>query len=147
MAAWRCGQDSEHTGVVDAGFLIYDHVGPPADLVYSRYALHHLPDFWKSVALARIRSSLRPGGIFRLWDVVYSFAPGSAEVSVEAWCATGGSDPLSGWARAELEDHVRDEHSTYSWLLEAMVERSGFTVLDATYSDDQFFAQYVLRRD
>ncbi len=37
--------------VVDAGFLTYDHAGPPADLAYSRYALHHLPDFCKAVAL------------------------------------------------------------------------------------------------
>lgn len=132
--------------VVDAGFLTYDHAGLPADLAYSRYALHHLPDFWKAVALARVAACLRPGGIFRLWDVVYSFAPSAAEATVEAWCATGGDDPLAGWARSELEDHVRDEHSTYSWLLEPMIERSGFTVLDATYSDDQFFAQYVLRR-
>ncbi|WP_233425597.1 class I SAM-dependent methyltransferase, partial [Jiangella alkaliphila] len=34
--------------VVQAGFLTYEHDGPPADLVYSRYALHHLPDFWKA---------------------------------------------------------------------------------------------------
>lgn len=33
--------------VVQAGFLSYRHRGEPADFVYSRYALHHLPDFWK----------------------------------------------------------------------------------------------------
>ena len=35
---------------VRAGFLTYEHAGPPADLVYSRFALHHLPDFWKAIA-------------------------------------------------------------------------------------------------
>src|SRR5215475_7731072 len=40
--------------VLRAGFLSYEHAGPPADFVYSRYALHHLPDFWKAVALARL---------------------------------------------------------------------------------------------
>jgi len=34
---------------VQAGFLTYQHVGE-ADFVYSRFALHHLPDFWKAVA-------------------------------------------------------------------------------------------------
>ncbi|MDQ3090709.1 MAG: class I SAM-dependent methyltransferase [Actinomycetota bacterium] len=38
---------------IGAGFLSYRHAGEPADLVYSRYALHHLPDFWKAIALCR----------------------------------------------------------------------------------------------
>jgi len=56
--------------VVGSGFLTYEHEGPLADFAYSRYALHHLPDFWKAIALDRIRRILRPGGVFRLWDVV-----------------------------------------------------------------------------
>src|SRR5215471_16851744 len=39
---------------VRAGFLSYQHAGDPADVVYSRNALHHLPDFWKALALQRI---------------------------------------------------------------------------------------------
>lgn len=38
---------------VHGGFLTYPHQGAPADLVYSRFALHHLPDFWKAIALRR----------------------------------------------------------------------------------------------
>jgi hypothetical protein len=34
---------------VQAGFLSYRHAGPPADAVYTRNALHQLPDFWKRV--------------------------------------------------------------------------------------------------
>jgi ubiquinone/menaquinone biosynthesis C-methylase UbiE len=100
--------------VVQAGFLTYEHAGSPADFVYSRYALHHLPDFWKAVALTRLRRILRPGGVLRLWDVVYSFQPAAAEERIEAWCATGGADVEGGWSRAELEEHVRDEHSTFT---------------------------------
>lgn len=29
-----------------AGFLTYGHRGEPADFVYTRHALHHLPDFF-----------------------------------------------------------------------------------------------------
>jgi hypothetical protein len=29
---------------VAAGFLGYDHTGPPPDVIYTRNALHHLPD-------------------------------------------------------------------------------------------------------
>ncbi|MGH9209216.1 MAG: class I SAM-dependent methyltransferase [Acidimicrobiales bacterium] len=133
--------------VVQAGFLTYEHDGSPADVVYSRYALHHLPDFWKAVALGRLRRILRPGGVMRLWDVVYDFEPAAAEERIEAWCATGGTeDDVEGeWSRAELEEHVRDEHSTFSWLLEPMVERSGFEIERAEHSQDGIFAKYVLR--
>jgi ubiquinone/menaquinone biosynthesis C-methylase UbiE len=69
--------------VVQAGFLTYAHQGRPADFVYSRYALHHLPDFWKAVALQRLRRIMRPGGVLRLWDVVYHFDPAEAEERLE----------------------------------------------------------------
>ncbi|HEX2161105.1 MAG TPA: class I SAM-dependent methyltransferase [Thermoleophilaceae bacterium] len=131
--------------IARAGFLTYEHVGAPADFVYSRFALHHLPDFWKALALERVRRTMRVGGIFRLWDVVYDFDPAQAEEGIEAWCATGGDSVEAEWTRAELEEHVRDEHSTYTWLLEPMIRRSGFEILDAEHSQDGIFAKYVLR--
>jgi ubiquinone/menaquinone biosynthesis C-methylase UbiE len=76
---------------VRAGFLSYEHQGDPADVVYSRNALHHLPDFWKAIALRRTAAILKPGGIFRLHDLVYSFDPGDAERVLEAWFA-GAAD-------------------------------------------------------
>ena len=131
--------------VVRAGFLSYEHAGPPADFVYSRYALHHLPDFWKAVALARLRAVLRPGGVLRLWDVVFDFEPGEAEERIEAWCASGGEGVEGEWSRAELEEHVREEHSTFTWLLEPMLERAGFEIAAAERSEDGIFARYVAR--
>jgi ubiquinone/menaquinone biosynthesis C-methylase UbiE len=131
--------------VVQAGFLTYEHAGRPADVVYSRYALHHLPDFWKAIALARLHRILRRGGVLRLWDVVYSFEPAAAQDCIEAWCTTGGTDIEAGWSCAELEEHVRDEHSTFTWLLEAMMERGGFEIEEAVYSEDGIFAKYVAR--
>jgi len=49
------------------------------------------------------------------------------------------------WTRAELEEHVRDEHSTFTWLLEPMIERSSFAIEHAVRSDDGIFAKYVAR--
>jgi ubiquinone/menaquinone biosynthesis C-methylase UbiE len=129
--------------VVQAGFLSYEHRGRPADVVYSRFALHHLPDVWKAVALERVRRLLRPGGILRLWDIVYDFDPAEAEERFEAWCATGVK---GDWSREELEEHVRDEHSTFTWLLEPMIERCGFEIEDVDRSPDGFFASYIARR-
>jgi SAM-dependent methyltransferase len=131
--------------VVRAGFLTYEHAGAPADFVYSRYALHHLPDFWKALALDRVRGILAPGGLFRLWDVVYDFEPAEAAERIEAWCATGGDTVDAEWSRAELEEHVRDEHSTFSWLLEPMIMRSGFEIAASDHTEDGIFAKYLLR--
>ncbi|MGI8662904.1 MAG: class I SAM-dependent methyltransferase [Acidimicrobiales bacterium] len=149
LATLRAKADDTSLGnldIVQAGFLTYEHRGSAADFVYSRYALHHLPDFWKAIALARIHRLLRPGGIVRLWDVVYSFEPREAEARIEAWCSTANGSLGEGWTRGELEEHVRDEHSTFSWLLEPMMGHSGFTIEEAEYSDDAIFARYVLRR-
>ena len=86
---------------------------------------------------------LRPQGILRLSDVVYHFPADEAEDRIERWCATGSSDE-GRWTRAELEEHVRDEGSTFTWLLEPMIRHTGFEIRDASYSDDGFFAKYLL---
>ena|ERR1700693_4967613 len=64
---------------VRAGFLSYEHTGEPADFVYTRNALHHLPDFSKAIALHRMAEMLRPGGVLRLRDLVFAFEPRDAE--------------------------------------------------------------------
>jgi SAM-dependent methyltransferase len=133
--------------VVEAGFLSYEHTGAAADVVYSRFALHHLPDFWKALALQRIAGMLRPDGVLRLSDIVYSFEPADAERAIEAWiAATVSSDVEAGWTRAELAEHVRDEHSTFTWLLEPMIERAGFEITGADYSEEGIAARYLCRR-
>jgi SAM-dependent methyltransferase len=139
--AFRCA----NLEVVQVGFLTYEHRGRPADFVYSRFALHHIPDFWKAIALQRIRSILRPNGVFRLWDTVYSFDLSDADARLEAWCATLDGDVESEWTRADIEEHVRDEHSTFSWLLEPMLRASGFKIEDVVYSPDGIYAKYVAR--
>lgn len=132
---------------VNAGFLTYEHASEPADVVYSRYALHHLPDFWQGIALRRMADMLRPGGAFRLSDVVYNFEPNDAARRIEAWIEdTVAGDVHAGWTRAELAEHVRDEHSTFTWLLEPMLDRAGFHVLAAEYSASGMDAQYLCRK-
>jgi SAM-dependent methyltransferase len=128
---------------VEAGFLTYEHVGEPPDVVYSRNALHHLPDAWKAVALSRVAGLLRPGGTFVLRDIVYAFEPGELDEVFEAWFTAAPADAAAGWTRAELETHTREEHSTFSWLLEPMLERTGFEIRAAWYSGSRTYARYV----
>ena len=123
------------------GFLSYRHEGAPADIVISKFALHHLPDFWKAVALARIHSWLRPGGIFFLRDVVFSFAPGDVARGVEDWIARVARPDGEGFTRADFATHIREEHSTFRWILEGLIERAGFRIL-ALDSGDEAYADF-----
>jgi SAM-dependent methyltransferase len=145
----RLRQKAEAVGsslrVAEAGYLTYDRPAESADLVYSRYALHHLPDFWKAIALLRVRAMLRPGGFLRLWDAVYHFPLVDAIERIEHWCATGYSTEEGGWTRADIEEHVRDEHSTFTWILEPMLNQAGFAIEQADYDDDGVFVKYLLR--
>lgn len=131
---------------VAAGMLTYRHQGRAADFAYSRNALHHIPDFWKALALQRVAAMLAPGGMLRLSDIAFSFDPAEAARWIEEWLAHAPEQPKDGWTRSELETHLRDEHSTFTWLLEPMLERAGFEITDASYSDSHVFAAYVCRR-
>ena len=131
--------------VADGGFLSYDHAGEPADFVYTRNALHHIPDFWKGVALDRVAAWLRPGGILRLRDLVFDFAPAEAGERIEAWTSGAVHDAAVGWTAPELAEHVRGEFSTYSWLLEMMLERTGFEIVERAFRRS-VYGTYTCRR-
>lgn len=91
--------------------------------------------------LAALRARLRAEDA-RNVRVVQAEAPDR----LEAWCATAGAGDADTWGRADIEEHVRDEHSTFTWLLEPLILRAGFVIEDAVHSDDGIDARYVLRR-
>jgi SAM-dependent methyltransferase len=130
---------------VEAGFLTYEHAGEPPQLVHTRHALHHLPDFWKAVALARIHDLLAQDGVLVLRDLVYDFEPGESKCRIEEWLAAAAPAPAEGWTRAELETHVRSEHSTFTWLLEPLLEHAGFEIRERDVRGG-IYATYVCRR-
>jgi len=86
---------------------------------------------------------LKPGGVLRLHDLVYSFDPHEAESAIEAWLARAAERPEDGWTRAELETHVREEHSTFNWLLEPMLERAGFDIQHGSHRPSGPYAAYT----
>ena len=129
---------------VQAGFLGYRHEGEAPDFVYTRHALHHLPDFWKGIALGRIAALLAPGGTLQLRDLVFSFDLAEAEAGIAGWLESAAADrPEDGWTRDELETHLRDEHSTFTWLLEPMIARAGLEIETAEYGGAGAYANYV----
>lgn len=134
-------RDVRNVEPVRAGFLSYDHREDPASVAFSKDALHHLPDFWKAEALENVGSALEYGGIFRLRDFVFSFEPGDSHGAIESWLDDHRSGPFTD---EELHQHVRDEFSTYGFLLEPMLEEVGFEILESTYVED-VYAEYVCR--
>jgi ubiquinone/menaquinone biosynthesis C-methylase UbiE len=119
--------------VVRAGFLSYEHAGPPADAVYTRHALRQLPDFWKALALDRVARILRPGGILRLRDLIYDFQPAAAGEILDHWLAAATTDPAQGYTSADFAEHIRTGHSTFRWLLEPMLTATGFEIVEADF--------------
>lgn len=141
-----CEEEGIHNvNVVEAGFLSYEHQEAPADIVYSRHALHHLPDFWKAIALKRIHGMLKPGGVFLLRDLIYSFDLDEADGKIETWLDGAAASPDAGWTRTELETHLKEEFSPFSWLLEPMLERAGFEIENVT-RHASIYSTYMCRK-
>ena len=128
----------------NAGFLTYNHTGEPADAVITTAAFHHLPDFWKAVALLKMHDMLKPGGVLYIFDIVFTFDVENYESELDAWI--GGMRERSGDAMAdETVIHVRDEFSTFQWILDGMIQRADFEITN-TYSDFPCGLTYVCRK-
>jgi hypothetical protein len=128
---------------IQAGFLSYDHQDELADFVYSRNALHHLPDLYKAIALQRIAAIMPVGGVLRLRDFFFAFDIEETAANVETWLAGAVAHPENGWTRSELETHLRHEYSTYTWLLEPMLAQAGFEIDEAQPTANKVYTSYV----
>ncbi len=123
------------------GFLTYEHQYPVVDAVISIAVLHHLPDFWKLIALRRIAGMLKPGGRFFLFDVVFPSEINNYEVQLNGLVSS--MTQLVGKEFAvEIETHLREEYSTFDWVLEGMLKRIGFRI-DSMTSTKDFHATYL----
>ncbi len=116
-----------------AGFLSYEHPAGSVDVVTSRSVLHQLPDAWKQVALNKVAAMLRPGGIFYLWDAMWSFEAKETLTQLPAWISTMAKPEGEGFTKEMFETHVREEFSTFSWILEGMIERAGMLVIESNF--------------
>lgn len=122
----------DNVTVVRGGFLSFEHDGE-VDAVFSRNALHQVPDFWKGIALQRIAGWLRPGAPLRVRDLVYDFGPDEAGEVFGGWFANAATDPTVGYTEQDFLDHIRLEHSTFRWVFDGLLERAGFRIVTADY--------------
>ena len=131
---------------VRGGFLSYEHGGPPADAAYTRNALHHLPDFWKGIALERVARMLEPGGVLVVRDLLYDFRPDEADDVFDRWFGGAVDDPTRGYTRSDFVEHIRTEHSTYRWLFEPLLDAAGFDILEVEYRRSVYGAYTCTKR-
>jgi len=110
-----------------SGFLTYSPIAQTADAVVSNTALHHLPDFWKGMALRRMNTMLKSGGLLYLSDVI--FEQGNVREHIGRFIAK--LETLAGPdIRKDVEAHIRQEFSTYDWIIDGLLERAGFGIVN-----------------
>lgn len=112
---------------VCGGLLSYRHDGEPVDAVISSVVLHHLPDFWKLIALRNINSFLKPGGRFFLFDIVFSFPVEESEESIDHWL-NEMREKAGETLMEESIVHVKEEFSSWDWIIDQMLELAGFDI-------------------
>src|SRR3954452_12545818 len=126
-----------------AGLLSFAYQPNSYDLIVSEFTLHHLPDFWKAVALSRIHAALKPGAKFYLRDIVYVSMPDGSERAVEASADFNAKN--HDFARDSVVTHMRDEYSTFGWVMERMLTDVGFALVSADYHAP-LHGTYLLRK-
>lgn len=128
-----------------SGFLTYKHKAKLVDFVVTKAALHHLPDFWKMVAFLRMAAMLKDGGVLYLRDVIFSFPPAEYQTHIDAWIEKAAKPAGEGFTTSDFEMHVREEHSTFAWIIEGMLSKVGFKIETVDYISPTT-AQYVCRK-
>jgi 2-polyprenyl-3-methyl-5-hydroxy-6-metoxy-1,4-benzoquinol methylase len=126
-----------------AGLLSFAYQPSSYDLIVSEFTLHHLPDFWKAVALSRIFAALKPGANFYLRDIVFVGAPDGVERDVEGWAEF--SIKNHDFNRDSVVTHMRDEYSTFGWVIERMLADAGFRLTSVDYHAP-LHGTYLLRK-
>lgn len=108
-----------------AGFLTYKHKYSPVDAIVTIFAFHHLPDFWKGIALKRLNSMLKADGRLYIHDVILEepHALMNIQALIDKLSKAGGE-----LLREDTERHFRDEYSTYDWVMDGLLYRNGFMV-------------------
>jgi 2-polyprenyl-3-methyl-5-hydroxy-6-metoxy-1,4-benzoquinol methylase len=126
-----------------AGLLSFAYQPNSYDLIVSEFTLHHLPDFWKAVAMSRIFAALKPGANFFLRDIVFVRTPDGSERDVEEWAEFSITN--HDFNRDSVVTHMRDEYSTFGWVIERMLTDAGFELTSADYHAP-LHGTYLLRK-
>ena len=87
---------------------------------------------------------LKAGGRLFLFDIVFPSEASDLEDQINAWVRSTALQSGHELA-AEAEIHIREEYSTYDWVMEGRLKRAGFEIESTEYGDG-FQATYVCVR-
>ena len=121
---------------VNSGFLSYDNNEGPFDTIVTTLVLHHLPDFWKTIALKRAYNFLKDNGLFYIFDVIFSFGLNEYENSLNKWIDSMPEDNING----SLKSHIKDEFSTTSFIMECILIEAGFVIEEKKFNGGVYAA-------
>ena len=66
-------------------------------------------------------------------DEVAAYDPAYYHRERQTWIATAGRHDGSGFSPEDFAGHIGEEYSTYSWILEEILRRADFQILEAEY--------------
>ncbi len=113
-----------------AGFLTLDLPNESVDAVCCTFSFHHLSDFWKGIALQRLAGMLASSGQLYLKDVILE--PEDALKNIVA-LVTHQEEIGGAFLREDAEGHFREENSTYDWVMDGLLQRTGFSILSKEF--------------
>jgi putative AdoMet-dependent methyltransferase len=125
------------------GFLSLPENVSHLDYVTTSFSFHHLPDFWKLIALQNLHTVLSPAGRLFIQDVVIEEDACVSNINafVDSQTEQGGD-----FLRLDAIEHFRDEYSTFTWVLEQMLERAGFNI-ESTETSHGVISRYVCSKN
>jgi len=132
-------QEITNIEFVNSGFLQFKPV-EEIDIVHTKWAFHHLPDYWKQAALFNINKMLKLGGIFYLADVVFKLDhdyESNIDLLIEDMARQHGNEFAH-----EVKVHIKEEYSTFDWIIQGLIERAGFEIKELN-DEDVLLTEYL----
>ncbi|MDD2402306.1 MAG: class I SAM-dependent methyltransferase [Clostridia bacterium] len=133
-------QNKSNVEFQNAGFLTYEST-EGFDAIVTQLSLHHLPDYWKMIALRRSYEILKDGGKFYLRDVVFPAQIKDYDGYFRK-IISGLRKVVGEKIAEETEVHIKEEFSTLDWIMEGLLKSVGFNIEQANYYDG-FMASYL----
>ncbi|MHC4439000.1 MAG: hypothetical protein ACYS3S_16700 [Planctomycetota bacterium] len=88
---------------------------------------------------------LKTGGRLYLFDVVFSFNIDDYESRLNQWIKSTAERIGSAFAE-EVEIHIREEYSTFDWIMEGLLKQAGFAIETVNYKYDLMAAYLCTRK-
>lgn len=125
-----------------SGFLSFEFEDQTANAIVTTFAFHHLPDFWKGIALSRMHGMLKPGGHLYIHDAILEEHHVIENIAalIEKLADAGGD-----FLREDTEGHFREEYSTYDWVMDGLLTRAGFTIKSKKIQDGVIGTYYCTK--